>query len=252
MNHKFWTLAVALLAVFSVSALPMSAETTETTIAHFEISSPEAGDAEFDIENPEVGDVEVFWTDSGEKIVVSYDDEGFLVDINGKEIRVPAQMGALHTIPDGASGFIFESDDEHQIVLDGSAGNTQVMIWNSDEDGEDESNQEIHIIKRHDATVEIEQDGGSKVIHIPGGHDLKVMRTKDEEGNVQVKVLRNGEEIDLEELAEGDAQVQVMKMGESDDGMHVIEIRKETEDGSDADGDGTQIQVQIRKTIKEN
>ena len=259
MNRKIWTLALAFVALFALGALPMSAATTETTTVHFEVSSPEVGNAEFDLENPEVGDVEVFWTDTGEKIVVTYEEEGFLIEIDGKEIRVVSQVGVLHEIPEGATGFIFESDDEHEIVLDGSASNSQVMIWHSDdgEDGEGEDNKEIHIIRRHGATVEIDDDGESKVIHIPGGDDLEILRTKDEDGNEVIKVLRNGEEIDMEELAAGDANVRMIKMGEDGDAgmMHRVKIHEieevEENGGEGGEGNHIQIQVQISKKIEE-
>ncbi len=275
MNTKRWTLALALFALFALSALPTLAATTETTTAHFVISSPEAGNAEFDIENPEVGDVETFWTDTGEPVTVTYDDEGFLVDIDGKEIRISAGMTGMPHLPHGASGFVFESDDEHEIVLDGSAGDGQVMIWHSDdEEGEDgEVEKRIHVIKRHHSTVEIDEDGETKVLHIPGGDDIKVLRTKDEEGNVQVKILRNGEELDLEELADGEGNVRIIKMGEGHGphcaegancahGAHVIMIGEEEggeprvikihkKMGDSGASGGTQIQVRIRKTIEE-
>ena len=260
MNHRILTLVLAFVALIALGALPMSAGTTKTTTAHFEIFSPEAGNAEFDIENPEIGDVEVFWTDTGEKIVVTYEEEGFLIELDGKEIRVVAsQVAVLDKIPEGASGYIFEDDEEQQIVLDGSAGNSQVMIWRSDDDegGEGEADQEIHIIRRHGATVEIEDGGEPKVVYIPGSDDLKILRTKDADGNEELKVLRNGKEINLEEFTTNDATIHTTKIGEEGDGsMQVVKIHKieedETKGGGGGEGSPIQVQVQIRTKIEED
>jgi hypothetical protein len=291
MHRNYWILTFVLALAVACAASPAMADPVETTTAHFVINSPAAGNAEFDIENPEVGDVETFFTDSGEQITVTYDQAGFLLDVAGEEIRVAVAGANALVLPDGAHGFVFEDEGGQQIVVDVDGGPGQAMVWHSDdgdgegghamvwhsedseggEGGEGGVKREVHVIRRGDATVELLEDGQTKVIEIPGGDDIQVLKTKDENGNIQVKVLRNGEEIDPSELKggeghgmnmvfvgddDGDAGQHVIKLrqvkGEGDGEPHEVKVLVEKMiDGEPGASSGTQIQVKIEKKIEE-
>lgn len=198
---------LGLMALLSYTALAGDAEVK----TRFKLITPEIGKLDLDLEPLEEGESKTFTTDSGKEVTITRTEEGYTLDVDGKEIKI--QAGG-----DNATAFRFETD--------GGAGHREVIVLNKAGEA-DATDHHVMIVTNG------EDEDGKKVIR---KHIVTRVDGKDGE-TVDVKVLGDGEAqvIELEGLAEA--------LGESADGKpHVIVIRK----SSGSEGGEHKIEVRVK------
>lgn len=201
----YFTLAV--MALLTYAALASDAEVK----TRFKLITPEIGKLDLDLEPLEEGESKTFTTDSGKEVTITRTEEGYTLDVDGKEMKIKTGGG-------NATAFGFETD--------GGTGHREVIVLNK---GGEADATDRHVM----LVTSGEGEDGKKVIrkHI-------VTRVDGKEGEtVDVKVLGDDDTqvIELEGLAEA--------LGETADGEpHVIVIRK----GAGSEGGEHKIEVRVK------
>ncbi len=216
-------LSLALAVVLSPIALTLFAQGAQASDMVEErkvklVVKADDGEAvKLDLSDLALGESTQVTTDSGKLVNITRDDEGYLIDVEGKEIRVAAPEHFDH---EG------DHDGKHRV---------RVKVI-TDGDG-DETDGEVRIEKR----IMVTADGETVVSHGGDGHegqDIRVIRLGDGDGH-GVNVLadidcEDGEEACIERLlSEHGIHVEVDEEGDGD-GEHVkvivIEKKEKTDD----------------------
>jgi hypothetical protein len=217
-------LSLALAVVLSPIALTLftqgaqASDTVEERHVKLIVNADDGEAVKLDLSDLALGETTQHTTDSGKLVTITRDDEGYLIDIEGKEIRVAALEH-------------FDHEGDH----DGEGPHKIMVKVHADGDG-DEGEREIRIEKH----VMVTADGETIVSHGgegDEGHEVRVIRLGDGDGH-GVKVLadldcEDGEEACIERLlSEHGIHVEIDQEGDGDgENIKVIVIeKKETTD----------------------
>ena len=157
-----------------------------------------------DLSDLEVGQTTQFTTDTGKLVVATREEDGYLITIDGKEIRVATPE---HMDPDGGKHHVLV-----KVIKDGDG-----------EDGEHEVRVEKRIVVSAD---------GEAIVSGEDGHAVKVIRIGEGDGH-GVKVLSD---IDCEDGQEEECIERLLS-------EHGIHLDVDVEDDIQVDEDGVKVIV---------
>jgi hypothetical protein len=203
------------LTVFSADA---SDDVVEERKVKLKLVADDGDPVKLDLSDLEIGDTTQFTTDSGKLVTATRDDEGYLIDIDGKEIRVASPENFDHDHDGGGA---------HRVMVK--------VIENTDgEDGEHQVRVEKRVVVSADGDVLVGEDGHKvKVIRLghgdghgegDGEHGIKVLTDFDCEDSheecIEQLLSEHGINIQIDEGADGEKNVEVIvikKMEETEE-----------------------------------
>lgn len=138
--HAILVLTVAALVVstFSFAAEPESRHHVKIKIA----GDGDGDTIDLDIDDLEIGETRQFFTDSGKEVLLTREDDGIRLTVDGKEIEMPHHHGTgVHT------------DDQHVFIRHDGEGSMKkkIVIHKMGEEGEGHSYAFIHGDEGEDA-----------------------------------------------------------------------------------------------------